>query len=104
MARLRFSAAAKADLESIAAYIADRSGSRAVAERFARQLRQKCRELAAAPIMMGRSRLDLRLDLRSHTYKSYIIFFRYVGDVLEIINVLEGHRDVDAFFQDEEKT
>ena len=49
---------------------------------------------------MGRSRSDLRPELRSQTYQSYIIFFRYMGDVLEIVNILEGHRDIDAFFNE----
>jgi len=96
--RLRFSAAAKDDLASIAEYIADKSGSRAVAERFTREIRGKCLELAAAPIRMGRARTELRPDLRSHPHKAYVIFFRYMGDVLEVVNVLEGHRDIDAFF------
>ena len=29
-----------------------------------------------------------------------MIFFRYRDDVLEVINVLEGHRDIDAFFSE----
>ena len=99
MARLRFSAAAKDDLDSIAEYIADRSGNRAIAKGFAGELRAKCEDLAAAPIVMGRPRTDLRPDLRSHTFKSYMIFFRYVDDTLEIVNILEGHRDIDAFFR-----
>ena len=31
-------------------------------------------------------------------FGGYVIFFRYKGDVLEIVNVLEGHRDIDAYF------
>jgi len=96
--RLRFSAGAKADLESIAAYIAEHSDSRIIAERFTSELRRKCADLAAAPIRMGRARNELRAGLRSHPYKSYVIFFRYVGDVLEIVNVIEGHRDIPALF------
>jgi toxin ParE1/3/4 len=100
--RLRFSAAAKDDLDSIAEYIADKSGSRATAEGFARELRDKCRVLARASIEMGRPRTELRPDLRSHPHKNYVIFFRYVGDMLEIVNVLEGHRDMRAFFDSDQ--
>ena len=103
MARLRFSAAANDDLNSIAEYIADRSGSRIVAERFAGELRQKCSDIAASPIQMGRPRPDLRPDLRSHPHGNYLIFFRYIGDVLEVVNVLEGHRDVAAFYGGDER-
>jgi toxin ParE1/3/4 len=50
---------------------------------------------------MERPRPELRPDLRSHHFETYVIFFRYVGDVLEVVNVLEGHRDIEAFFDDE---
>ncbi len=103
MPRLRFTARAKADLVSIATYIAEQSGSRTVAERFTGELRRKCADLAAAPIRMGRARNELRPGLRSHPYKSYVIFFRYVGDVLEIVNVIEGHRDIPALFGEDEQ-
>jgi plasmid stabilization system protein ParE len=98
MARLRFSAAARDDLAAIAEYVARKSGSRVVAKRFTDELRGKCRDLAAAPIRMGRPRPELLPSLRSHPHRRYVIFFRYVDDVLEIINVIEGHRDIGAFF------
>lgn len=98
MPGLRFTASAKRDLQSIAIYIAERSRHRKVATNFVRELRAKCAELAAAPIVMGRPRPELGSDLRSHTYKSYVIFFRYVGNVLEVVNVIEGHRDIPALF------
>jgi len=103
MARLRYTAAAKDDLDSIAHYIADSSGSRAVAERFVGEFRQKCRDLAAAPIVMGRPRPELRPDLRSLPFGNYVIFFRHPGDLLEIVNVVEGHRDIEAFFDDNDR-
>jgi len=28
-----------------------------------------------------------------------VIFFRYVGGQLEVVNVLEGHRDIDDYFE-----
>jgi toxin ParE1/3/4 len=99
VARLRYSAAAKDDLDSIAEYIARKSGSRAVAERFVRDLRDKCQDLARASIRMGRPRDELLPDLRSHVHGNYVIFFRYTGAALEIVNILEGHRDVALFFR-----
>ncbi len=102
MARLRYSAAAKDDIASIAEYIARESANRSIAERFAGELRGKCRDLAASPIQMGRPRTELRRDLRSHPYKNYVIFFRYLGDVLEIVHIIEGHRDIEALFRNEE--
>ena len=68
MAKLRYTAGAKDDLGSIAEYTARESGSRKTAERFTRRLRQACRKLATAPIVMGRLRPELRPDLRSHPF------------------------------------
>jgi toxin ParE1/3/4 len=101
--RLRYSATARTDLAEIYRYIREQSGSGAVALRFVEQLRGKCSELAEAPIQMGRARPELRADLRSHSYGNYLIFFRYVRDVLEIVNVLEAHRDVGALFGGDER-
>ena len=98
MARLRYSAAARNGLGEIYRYIRDQSGSGETARRFVHELRHKCNGLAAAPIVMGRPRPELRPGLCSHPYKSYVIFFRYVGEVLEIVNVIEGHRDIPALF------
>jgi toxin ParE1/3/4 len=99
--RLRFSTAAKDDLNSIAEYIADTSGNRDVAERFTSELRQKCSDLAAQPIRIGRPRPELMVELRSFPFKGYMIFFRYIGDTFEVVNILEGHRDIAAFFRHE---
>jgi plasmid stabilization system protein ParE len=99
MARLRYAAQAQDDLVAITLYIADRSGSRVTAERFAARLRAKCREIARSPIVLGRPRPDLLPDIRSQTFGNYMIFFRHVGDVVEIVNVIEGHRDIEAIFR-----
>jgi toxin ParE1/3/4 len=47
---------------------------------------------------MGRPRPELRPDLRSFAFKGYVILLRYEGDWLEIVNIIEGHRDIDARF------
>jgi toxin ParE1/3/4 len=85
VARLQYTAAARTDLEQIYRYIRDQSGSGAVAIKFVGELRGKCRDLAAAPITMGRPRNDLRPDVRSYPHGNYVIFFRYLGDTLEIV-------------------
>jgi len=103
MARLRYMAAARTDLVPITTYIADQSGSRAVAERFANRLGAKCREIANAPIRLGRARPSLLPDIRSLTFGNYVIFFRYLDDLVEITNVIEGHRDIEALFRKNEQ-
>jgi plasmid stabilization system protein ParE len=99
MAQLRYTTSARRDIVSITVYIADRSGSRVVAERFAGRLRGKCRDIAKSPIRLGRPRPTLLPDIRSLTFGNYMIFFQYVGDTVEITNVIEGHRDLEALFR-----
>ncbi|WP_246725401.1 type II toxin-antitoxin system RelE/ParE family toxin [Beijerinckia sp. L45] len=53
--------------------------------------------------MLGRSRPELRPDFRSVAFETYLIFFRYRDgatprDVLEVIRVLHGARDIEALF------
>jgi len=98
MPRVRFSAAARNDFAQIYRYIREQCGSGETARRFVQDLRQKCVELASAPIIMGRTRKELGPGLRSQTYKSYVIFFRYAANVMEVVNVIEGHRDIPALF------
>lgn len=104
MRRATFLASVQADLLDILTYIARSSGSLTVAQRFVTQLRRRCHELAALPGALGRARPELRPDIRSSSYKSYVIFFRYVDDRFEVVNILEGHRDIEAFFQDGTET
>jgi plasmid stabilization system protein ParE len=49
---------------------------------------------------MGQARSELGADIRSTSVQNYTIFFRYRGDLLEIINVLHAHRDSNQFFRD----
>ena len=47
---------------------------------------------------IGRARPELRPDIRSFPYRGYVIFFRYLNGRFEVVNILEGHRDVEAHF------
>jgi len=99
---LRYTTEALDNLADIAAYIAEASGSREIAERFTSEIRQKCLKLASLPGTLGRARPELRPNYRSFVFKGYVVFFRYVDNVLEVISVLEGHRDIVAYFKDDE--
>ncbi|WP_246780918.1 type II toxin-antitoxin system RelE/ParE family toxin [Rhizobium sp. BK602] len=47
---------------------------------------------------MGRARPELLPDVRSFAFHGYVIFFRYVDDVFEVVNIIEGHRDLESHF------
>jgi len=96
--RLNLLDTALADLVEITRYISKTSRNRAIGRRFAEELRDKCSRLASLPGTLGRPRPELRTDLRSFPYKGYVIFFRYLPDVFEVVNILEGHRDLPARF------
>ena len=103
MRQLRFTPAAEHDLAEIFDYIADASGSPETARRFAASVEAQCARLAQLPSSLGRLRPELRPDLRSFPSKGYVIFFRYVDDdILEIVHIIEGHRDIVAIFADDD--
>ena len=103
MRRATFLTSVRADLLEILTYIAEGSGSVDLAEAFVAKLRAQCHKLAALDAMVGRPRPELRPDIRSFPFKGYVIFFRYHAERFEVVNILEGHRDIDDFFGDEEK-
>jgi plasmid stabilization system protein ParE len=99
--RLRYLQSAKSDLVDIFSYLARESGSLTMGRQFVERLREQCRKLAHLPGTLGRARPELRADVRSFPFRGYVIFFRYTEDALEIINILEGHRDIGAHFGEE---
>lgn len=99
--RATFLASVKADLNAILIHIARESGSIAVGRRFTGELRRRCDELATLPGTMGRARPELSPGVRSIAHKGYVIIFRYEGERFEVIDILEGHRDIEAFFAGE---
>ena len=104
MRRLTYTDAAQDDLLAIFEYIARESSSLAIGRGFVDQLRDQCVYLASLPGELGRARPELRTDIRSFAFKNYVIFFRYLPDQFEVINVLQGHRDIVAYFSDDDKT
>jgi len=102
MPRLRWLPSAQADLVEILESIARESGSVAVGLGFVAQLRARCRELAALPGTMGRPRPELRPDIRSISHKGYVIFFRYQAGAFEVVDIVHGRRDLDAWFAEDD--
>lgn len=98
MPRLRILPSARGDIVDILDFVTRESGSLAVGERFVADLRRRLRKLANLPGTMGRARPELLPQIRSSVFKDYVIFFRYRDDAMEIVNILHGHRDIDAFF------
>ncbi|MGB8702522.1 MAG: type II toxin-antitoxin system RelE/ParE family toxin [Thermosynechococcaceae cyanobacterium] len=95
----RFTIPASRDIEAIIDYIADVQGLDA-ADRLLQTINKKCRNLAIFP-GLGRSRKELAPDLRSFPVEEYLIFYRLVEDGVEILRVVSGYRDLEAFFSEE---
>ena len=100
MPTLRYFEQAKNDLIQIKRYIARESGSNEIALRYMEKLRQECRRLAALSGTMGRARPELGEGIRSIPYGNYVILFRYNGSYLEIVSIIEGHRDIEELFSE----
>ena len=98
MRRLTFLETAKDDLASIASHIAEASDSAVAAESFVAKIVAECGRIARLPGTLGRSRPEIRADLRSFPFGRYVVFFRYQTDGFEVVNVLHSARDLDAYF------
>lgn len=92
MAELRWSIEASNDLDEIAEYIAQDSVRHARA--FVKALDQAANRLASFP-RMGRVVPDRNdEDLREVLFRDYRIVYKIRGDVIGIITVAHGARDV----------
>lgn len=93
--KLRIRPEARQDLRDIGDYIAQ--DDRQAARRFVRTLRERCAFLAENP-RVGRERPDLGEGLRSFPVGNYVIFYRLLDGVVEIVNVIHGSRDIESLF------
>ena len=98
MFRLEILDAAQADLDQIFSDIAGQSGSFDIAYRFADSILSHCEDLANSKFLLGVERAELGPGIRMLPHRRYVIIFRYQGTALQIIRVLEGHRDIDTLF------
>jgi len=96
--RLHFNLDALADLDDIAQHTALESGSLDIANGFLDKLITSCEKLAELPGIFGTGRPELLPGMRSTPCQTYLIFFRYQDDTVEIINILAGNRDLASHF------
>ena len=87
-------AAAEADLETIADRIAEDNPTRAVT--LVIELRRRCETLIDAPKGYALVPRYEALGIRRRPYGDYLIFYRVAGDTIEILHVLHGARDYEA--------
>jgi toxin ParE1/3/4 len=91
MANLRISAEARKDLQDINRYIArDKPNA---ARKWIQRIRAKCRLLARNP-ELGDPQEELGPNVRSSYLGDYIIFFRRMGNNVDILRIIRGHRDI----------
>ena len=100
MRRLIYTSSAEDDFAAIALHLIEQTLDEVATEAFVRKLRERCRRLASLPGILGSARPELRPDIRSTPAGNYVIFFRYQDDdTMEIVQVLEGHRDIQRHFE-----
>ncbi len=85
------------DLKEITHYLANFNLD--TSENFLNQFETKCRYLVQFP-KIGRSYKQIRSYLRGLPFNGYIIFYRLGNDVIEIMRVVKGNRDLEALFAD----
>lgn len=101
MRELKFRIVARRDIVEIVTYIASERNAPEAARKVRDALLGQCERIARTKAQLGRPRGDLREGLRAFPYRSYIIFFHYLGDgVVEIVRVVHGARDIQAQFDD----
>ena len=96
MVLYQLSPAAEADLTEIWLYLAE-NASEQVADRIIDEISAICQQLAQSPLI-GRTRNELREELRSFPASAYLIFYDVVAANHTVVRrVLHQRRDVNAF-------
>ncbi len=95
MSKLAFTPLAEADLQGILNYIAQDRPDTAL--RMVAAIREKCEFLARNP-HAGERRPEISPVHRCSTIRRWVIFYRAVGDTVEIHRVLDGAQDVGGIF------
>lgn len=96
MARVVQTDFAREDTRAILRYL--RTHSRAAATRFADALQQRYKYLATSP-NYGRARPEFGDCIRSTVVGDYVVVYHAADDVVTVVRVLHGARDVDTVWR-----
>jgi plasmid stabilization system protein ParE len=91
--------AAMADLIAIGRYIKQDSPARA--ESFVQELEQKCTELDSMPRAFPVVPHRKNRNIRRRVHGNYLIFYRVSRDHVEVLHVLHGAQDYEAWLFDQ---
>jgi toxin ParE1/3/4 len=83
------------DLDEISTYYAVQNIE--AGEKLLDEFEAKCKYLVSFP-NIGRSYKSLRADLRGLSFSGYIIFYRVGDNIVEVLRVVSGSRDLEALF------
>ena len=89
--KVRLTARAESDLQTIARWIAFDNPE--AARTFALQLRRKCAALSRSPKRFPIVREVERRDLRKRVHGRYLIFYTILDDRVEVVRIVHGARD-----------
>ena len=92
--RIVYSETARADIIAIGDKIREAAGE-LIAERFVARIVATVESLEFMPAR-HRIRAELGADLRVAGFHKYLIFYRVTNDVVSIVRVLHGARDITA--------
>ena len=95
MNQYRVAASARADLDDLWFYIAQ--DDPLAADKFIKHVVSRFTKLANWP-QIGRRRSELAANLRSFSVGRYVIFYRPLGNGIEVVRVLHGARDLPPLF------
>jgi toxin ParE1/3/4 len=93
-------AEAEADIEQIAAYVAEQSPQSSLT--LVRELRERCASLLDAPRGYPLVPRYEHLGIRRRPFGRFLIFYRVNQDAIEVIHILHGARDYERLLFPEE--
>ena len=94
--QLELSAFVEADLDTIAAFIAEDNPGRALT--FIRDIRSKFRAIQRSPLLY-QLRPDIGEDARMATVGNYAVLFRIAGTIVRIERVVYAGRDLPGMYE-----